>query len=731
MKPSSSNFKFGTAYYPEHIPPVSLMRTLTGEIKSFPRSEAIKEDFKWMHHLGIKLIRMGEFAWSHVAPEEGVFQPDLFLETLDLAHTYGIQVLMSTPTATPPKWLIDKYPDILPFTRGGSQIPFGSRRHYDPAHPQFLEECKTIVKQFARSFAKHPSVIGWQIDNEFGCHDSVYLFSKHIQSQFAQYLKKRYHDNIEEMCSDLFLDFWSQRITQFDQIHLPYQSWADQNPGLELRFREFSQSLFHDFTQSHIDMIRKERPDTLFTHNFMTSFFDLDPWGLAPLLDVAGFDHYQMTPQPHPIRSCWQMALQYSLKNKPYWVLEQQPVQVNWQSVNRRFSLDWLYVWGFLSYFTGASLLCYFSWRKMWGGAEQYHDGILHHDLRMPYSPTAKTLLSTQNSLQLLFHSQMWKTDPKPLPRALIWFDFESKWAADICSQSVLYQVQEGVDKVASWCTQRALGMHFFKEWLPRFWEEPFEVLLIPGHLFELSPAQRDILKRWLQMGRLIVTFPRFGTQKPNHQMSPFPVTLLDPNDFYLEESGALLETEVEPFSFGRRKMPGAIWAEKIILQNKQWKVMSKFVGGLYQGFPAALLYQEKASIHQKSSGSWLHFATWPKNPSDLHRTLDTWLPLATPLRSKSPSVCLLPLEASTGRVYAAINLSPKTEEITLSKNNWEATLLSQEAQSIPKFRVVKSKGGKFPLPPFHVALLKTLPLPSKGILKPKKIRRKKPLRKS
>jgi len=93
--------------------------------------------------------------------------------------------------------------------------------------------------------------------------------------------------------------------------------------------------------------------------------------------------------------------------------------------------------------------------------------------------------------------------------------------------------------------------------------------------------------------------------------------------------------------------------------------------------------------------------------------------------------VCLLPLEASTGRVYAAINLSPKTEEITLSKNNWEATLLSQEAQSIPKFRVVKSKGGKFPLPPFHVALLKTLPLPSKGILKPKKIRRKKPLRKS
>ena len=72
-----------------------------------------REDLERMKKTGIEVIRIAEFAWSKIEPEEGVFTYEFFDEFLDLADEVGMKVIFCTPTATPPAWLTEKYPEVL------------------------------------------------------------------------------------------------------------------------------------------------------------------------------------------------------------------------------------------------------------------------------------------------------------------------------------------------------------------------------------------------------------------------------------------------------------------------------------------------------------------------------------------------------------------------------------------------------------------------------------------
>src|SRR5512134_662121 len=103
----------GVCYYPEQWP-----ETLWAD------------DARRMAELGLKYVRIAEFAWSAIEPDPGRFDwgwLDRAVETLGGA---GLKIVMGTPTATPPKWLVDRFPDVLPVDSRGRPRRFGSRRHY-------------------------------------------------------------------------------------------------------------------------------------------------------------------------------------------------------------------------------------------------------------------------------------------------------------------------------------------------------------------------------------------------------------------------------------------------------------------------------------------------------------------------------------------------------------------------------------------------------------------------
>ncbi|HTM78906.1 MAG TPA: beta-galactosidase, partial [Devosia sp.] len=143
----------GVCYYPEHWP------------EAWWESDATR-----MAEVGIKFVRIGEFAWSKLEPAPGKLQFDWIIRAMDVLGRHGLKVIVGTPTATPPRWVVDKHPDMLAVGPDGRRKGFGSRRHYDFSHLGYREESRRITQLLADAVGQHQALGGWQTDNEYGCH---------------------------------------------------------------------------------------------------------------------------------------------------------------------------------------------------------------------------------------------------------------------------------------------------------------------------------------------------------------------------------------------------------------------------------------------------------------------------------------------------------------------------------------------------------------------------------
>src|ERR1700756_5724025 len=92
----------GTSWYPEQWPE--------------SRWEA---DLALMQQAGVRVVRLGEFAWSRMEPVEGQYDFDWLERAVTAASKHGIYVVMSTPTPGPPAWLSQKYPETLRIQEDG------------------------------------------------------------------------------------------------------------------------------------------------------------------------------------------------------------------------------------------------------------------------------------------------------------------------------------------------------------------------------------------------------------------------------------------------------------------------------------------------------------------------------------------------------------------------------------------------------------------------------------
>ena len=81
----------GTCYYPEHWP-----------------REIWAEDARRMAEAGLTWVRIGEFAWSRLEPAPGAYDFDWLDEAIAVLGAAGLKVVLGTPTATPPRWMIDR-----------------------------------------------------------------------------------------------------------------------------------------------------------------------------------------------------------------------------------------------------------------------------------------------------------------------------------------------------------------------------------------------------------------------------------------------------------------------------------------------------------------------------------------------------------------------------------------------------------------------------------------------
>lgn len=372
----------GVCYYPEHC------------------SESLwKSDAAQMAGLGLQYVRIGEFCWSRIEPEDGRIEFDWLDRAIETLAAEGLKVIFGTPTATPPKWLIDKYADILPTDpKTGTQRGFGSRRHYDFSSENYLREALRITEALLQRYGEHPAIVGWQTDNELGCHDTTLSASPAAKKAFQIWCKKRYGD-IGALNKAWGNVFWSMEYNNFEQIELPVLTVTEANPAARLAYQRFSSDQVINFHAKTIEIIRSLAPGRFITHNFIPmDDTDVDNFALAKGLDFVSFDNYPLGRSDlffngperekikkyhrtgHPDYSTYFFDQVRGLSEGDFWVMEQQPGPVNWADNNPRPAKGMVRLWTLAAFAHGAKCVCYFRWRQIAFAQEQMHAGLLRND---------------------------------------------------------------------------------------------------------------------------------------------------------------------------------------------------------------------------------------------------------------------------------------------------------------------------------------------------------------
>ncbi len=94
---------------------------------------------------------------------KGNYQFDWLEKVIDSLYAEGISTILSTPSGARPKWLSDKYPEVLRVNEKREKNLFGGRHNHCFTSPVYREKVAEIDRRLGEKFGKHPGVILWHI----------------------------------------------------------------------------------------------------------------------------------------------------------------------------------------------------------------------------------------------------------------------------------------------------------------------------------------------------------------------------------------------------------------------------------------------------------------------------------------------------------------------------------------------------------------------------------------
>ena len=409
----------GCCYYPEHWP-----------------EDIWQDDARRMADAGLTWVRIGEFAWSRLEPVPGEMRFDWLDRAIETLGGSGLKVVLGTPTATPPRWMLDRHPDMLAVDAQGRPRGFGSRRHYCFSHAGYRQDCARIATLLGDRYGRNPHVHAWQIDNEYGCHDTAISYSPAARDAFRLWLRDRYGD-IQALNAAWGNVFWSMEYHDFDQIGLPNLTVTEPNPAHALAFRRFSSDQVIAFNRLQADILRA-RTDAPLSHNYMGKVTEFDHYATGRELEIATWDSYPLgfledrvkcdeahrrryARQGDPDFQAFHHDLYRAVGQGRWWVMEQQPGPVNWAPHNPAPHPGMVRLWTWEALAHGAEAVVYFRWRQAPMAQEQLHAGLLRPD-----GADAPGMAEARQVAQELRDAP--DVAPAQAPVALI-FDYDADWA--------------------------------------------------------------------------------------------------------------------------------------------------------------------------------------------------------------------------------------------------------------------------------------------------------------
>ena len=566
---------FGVDYYPEHWP-----------------EERWEEDCRLMNEAGISVVRILEFAWGRLEPQEGAYTFEWVDRFLSLLKRYNIQFILGTPSATPPKWLVDKDPSILPVDETGRVRGFGSRHHRCHSNPAYRERAAKIAEEMAKRFGAHELLIAWQTDNEFGCHNTTLSYTEAAHHGFKRWLEKKY-GTIEALNKAWGTVFWSQEYRSFDEVILPTYTVAQDpgsagrdsfhaqghNPALVLDFQRYSTQAVIDFHEAQVSAIRKHS-DRPITHNLMGDFPDIDYHRLAEYIDFVSWDNYPAfawgRSKPHDLG--FRHSLMYGLKEKPFWVMEQQSGPCGWKTLGDTPAPGEIRLWSLQALAHGAESIVYFRWRACRTGMEQYWYGVLDHDgkPRRRYDEVRQTVADAAAIEEVL-------TSTEPAADVALVHDYEHLWShrfqphnPDFNYTALLHSyyrafAENGVNVTVT-SFDRALNSA--------------RLVVLPAYSL-VDEDTGEKVKAFVKAGGTVVLTYRSGIRNRDNAMLeqtiPGPFTEIAGTEIYEFDSHNFGRTTGVEGGFGRAN--AQVWAD--ILDPKTAETVAWYADGTFPGKPA------------------------------------------------------------------------------------------------------------------------------------------------
>lgn len=547
-----------------------------------------QRDAAQMKALGLSVVRIGEFAWSRFEPQAGDYQFEWFDRVIDVLTHAGLKVVIGTPTATPPKWLIDQNPDVLPVCpETGSVRGFGSRRHYDFSSHRYLAEALRITSVMVQRYGNTPGVIGWQTDNELCCHDTTLSASSAARDAFRAWCEKRY-GSIASLNQSWGNVFWSMEYRSFSELELPVGAVTETNPAHQLAYRRFSSDQVIRFHNEMVAVIRAGAPDRFITHNFIPmKDTAVDNFALASELDFASYDNYplgrtdflfanasaeEIKPYMrtgHPDYSTYYHDQVRALSQKDFWIMEQQPGPVNWAPSNPRPAPGMVRLWSWEAFAHGAECVCFFRWRQARFAQEQMHAGLLRPDNSRSEAWTEiETLSSELNLLDL----EVEKSNKAPVAMVV---DVHGQWVSEIEVQGQSYQFNEIQFEYYSALRQLGLDVDFLSI------DDDFEgypLVVVPC----LPILSEDFVARCKASNADFVFGPRTGAKTDEfclpENLAPGLLQTLIPIKVLAIET--LRAGVTEPLRYGDQTFESQRWSELLELLSDNVQVHANMANG-------------------------------------------------------------------------------------------------------------------------------------------------------
>ncbi|WP_104162383.1 beta-galactosidase [Cryobacterium sp. N22] len=343
--------------------------------------EVWAEDMRLMREAGVNIVSVGIFSWALLQPTPDSWDFGWLDRAIDLLHANGIAVDLATATASPPPWLTELHPEVLPVNRVGETIWPGGRQQWRPTSPVFRRYALALVEKMATRYADHPALSMWHISNELGCHN-VYDFSDDAANAFRTWLEARYR-TLTELNRAWGTAFWSQNYSSWSQILPPRLAATHPNPTQQLDFARFSSDALKGYLVAEREVLRQITPDVPITTNFMvmgeSRGMDYADW--AGEIDLVSNDHYLLVADPQAFD---ELSFSANLTGQiagraPWFLMEHSTSAVNWQPVNQAKTPGQLRRDSLTHLAHGADAICFFQWRQSLAGAEKFHSAMLPH----------------------------------------------------------------------------------------------------------------------------------------------------------------------------------------------------------------------------------------------------------------------------------------------------------------------------------------------------------------